>query len=70
MNGFKTVKTKIVIASSMLLSGAVLAADGNATTGGISSAKQAFSGITDLANEFISMAWPLVTLLVLSLIHI
>ncbi|HCR3332386.1 TPA: hypothetical protein ON523_002115 [Morganella morganii] len=66
MKFLQNVKTKVVIASSsLLLSGAVLAAEGDVPGGGgVSAAKQAFAGITNLANEFISMAWPLVTLLV------
>ncbi|EGT3608132.1 hypothetical protein FAP59_00640 [Morganella morganii] len=65
MKFLKLTKIKITLATSaLMLSGAALAVEGDASQGGTQAAKAAFAGISSLANEFISMAWPLVTLLV------
>ncbi|EKQ1116232.1 major coat protein [Morganella morganii] len=63
------VKNKIIFSALSLFSGVALAEGGSSNQGTLA-AKEAFASITSLANEFISMAWPLVTLLVGALIGI
>lgn len=60
-------KNTLIVSSVLFLSANTFAAEGDI---GLSSAKEAFSGITSLATEFISMAWPLVTLIVAATIGI
>ncbi len=62
-------KNKVILSSLILISGSALA-ETSGSNQGTQAAKDAFANITLLANEFISMAWPLVTLLVGALIGI